>query len=413
MKLKSLLAVVAGAAFAVCASAADEWFVDDDNYGKVGMDGKSELSAFGTIQEAINKTKAGDTVTVLPGTYDRDPVPHATFGYSRVWIPRAITLRSRDGAAATHIVGAPDPETGTCGSNACRCICAPYANIVVKGFTLRDGYSNPDQNDKGRGGILHANQRTDVYLVDCVASNCVTRQGGLFGGVAIRCRFVRNWSNNSNGMVVGYNAWFYNCLIADNCDPGLYTIWGGRVVNCTFTGNSNGNGVAARNAGHLQLYNSIVDFGHKTYTESASSLESANNSTNTEYSLLAPALNDFRVCAGSVADGGADQQWLDVIPMPPGEDAYLDCNRQPIPKTGAFHMGCFQQTASAAGGRVESASAGFSFDGVKCCQTASYAYPTVCPTQFLVKAELKEGRRDAFRRSPPQRHRDWLFKPSR
>ena len=50
---------------------ADIWYVDDDNYGKAEMDGKSPETAFGTIQEAIDAetTLSGDTIKVLPGTY--------------------------------------------------------------------------------------------------------------------------------------------------------------------------------------------------------------------------------------------------------------------------------------------------------------------------------------------------------
>ena len=51
------------------ANAANTWYVDDDNYGKEGLDGTSKEKAFGTIQDAIDAatTKAGDTIKVYPG----------------------------------------------------------------------------------------------------------------------------------------------------------------------------------------------------------------------------------------------------------------------------------------------------------------------------------------------------------
>ena len=43
---------VAGLLIAFSASAAT-WYVDDDNYGKPDLDGKTEASAFGTIKDAL------------------------------------------------------------------------------------------------------------------------------------------------------------------------------------------------------------------------------------------------------------------------------------------------------------------------------------------------------------------------
>ena len=45
---------------------ATEWFVDRNRPDDSG-DGKSEATAFRTINYAIGKASAGDTVTVLPG----------------------------------------------------------------------------------------------------------------------------------------------------------------------------------------------------------------------------------------------------------------------------------------------------------------------------------------------------------
>ena len=54
-KSLKLTFVVASVLMLVCtAKAANTWYVDDDNYGKAGMDGATPETAFGTIQEAID-----------------------------------------------------------------------------------------------------------------------------------------------------------------------------------------------------------------------------------------------------------------------------------------------------------------------------------------------------------------------
>ena len=64
--------MVAGWCVAVFAAAsAGTWYVDDDKYGSSG-DGRSAATAFGTIQEAMDNAslQEGDTVILMPGTYD-------------------------------------------------------------------------------------------------------------------------------------------------------------------------------------------------------------------------------------------------------------------------------------------------------------------------------------------------------
>ena len=54
--------------FGFAVHAADTWFVKAANFGKEGLDGRTEETAWGTLQDAHDNAAAGDTVKVLEGS---------------------------------------------------------------------------------------------------------------------------------------------------------------------------------------------------------------------------------------------------------------------------------------------------------------------------------------------------------
>ena len=129
--------------------AATEWFVDRTRPDDSG-NGKSEEAAKRTIQAAVSAASAGDVVTVLPGVYDEGGntfTASSVVSSNRVFIMKNLTLRSRDGAAVTHIVGAKDLNVATnaspwgMGPAAIRCIAVDtgVTDVKIEGFTIRDG----------------------------------------------------------------------------------------------------------------------------------------------------------------------------------------------------------------------------------------------------------------------------------
>ena len=205
---------------AVCMNVvAGEWFVDHErgNDAAAAADA-TRATAFKTIQAAVDKASAGDVVTVLPGVYDEGGATftaNSVVSSNRVYITKNLTLRSRDGAAVTHIVGAKDltvAQTASpwgMGPAAVRCIAVASNNnltdVKIEGFTIRDGATafGGDTEPVRGAGILNRRSNPGIDFVSyIVASNCVfrdntgTRGGAVYGIKAVNCTFTGNRASN-------------------------------------------------------------------------------------------------------------------------------------------------------------------------------------------------------------------------
>jgi len=372
---------LAAVALVASASAANEWFVDDDNYGKPGLDGTTEATAFGTIQDAIDSSsvKNGDTVTVLPGTYDKGfatyvdgtmPAPYTTQPLTnRITITKSITIRSRDGADVTHIVGAAQPaeavtNVADCGVGpaAIRCVMATVKDTLLQGFTLRDGHVHTvnfgSDNTANQGGGYRGNGT----IVDCVISNCVgTRGGAMRSGTAVRCRIVNNLT--TSGTAVGRDTTFVNSLIAQNrcfVNPRGNHCFACTFYNCTIVGNAD----TPFCSDACKLYNTVFacneeapvnTTGSSSKAEAYRSAFETNNGPGKEYfptavgcaigdvpHFFAPLFLDYRLVPTSPAVGLGDPSYLASLSLPDGVDPFVDLEGRAIPRTGAINAGCTQ-----------------------------------------------------------------------
>ncbi len=355
--------LVALSAATISASAiASEYYVATDGVDAAGRG--SEASPFHTIQYAIDQAAAGDTIWVKPGIYDQggaqntgsDGIKHT----NRVVLTKKIHLKSTDGASATHIVGAPDPSTGSFGQNAVRCIVSPDDNSLdstISGFTLRDGYGGRDGYHSG-GGFLQRYGNARIYISDCVISNCAaTAHGGARGGTFARCLFTGNRCNHAtsdgqHASAVG-SAKLIHCVIVGNGDSDEssardWAVSQATLVNCTVVCNRGRSGPNNSNVKNT-CYNTVF-CGHG-YSDQQDA-NTYNNCTTAGYPVFSPLANDWRVVAGSAADSTGDTSRLTSVPFTViAGMAGKDFAGNNIDLTAAHvHAGAVQETVSTDGG---------------------------------------------------------------
>jgi hypothetical protein len=194
------------------------------------------------IQTVVDAARAGDTVIVAEGVYDKggrtDPDAVLT---NRVYVTNSVTIQSERGPDNTYIVGQADALL-TNGPSAVRCAYLA-ANSELSGFSLINGHTaiNPAQVTGG-GAVL---------FDDATLKSCVVRGNGAHGyggGVCL----------NEGGTAV-------NCLVLDNAvtapggsGGGIRLQIGGTVNNCTIIRNDApaGGGVSCISSG--VLYNTVI-----------------------------------------------------------------------------------------------------------------------------------------------------------
>lgn len=395
MKGSRWLAMVCGFLTA-CPLLATEYFVSDETGDDSNSGDKDH--PFKTIQAAVTKAARSDVITVMPGTYATGGDESCTYtssgkdttlGPSRVWVhsKKDLLIRSQKGAAVTHIVGARAATDSGCGDGAWRCIAVDNSGgTVIRGFTLRDGATVPtsETTTDARGGALNAHGNAlNVYLVDCVISNCTAAYGSAqFYGTATRCLY-RNCGISGQTLFVGSAV--SHSVMTENTAKYIGTS-SCRFANCTFAHNTIGTTVVYKPA---VVLNSILHKTGKTddllMTNCVTDVAGESVGNSAGFSMLAPALFDYRPLAGGAAEGAGDRSLTVELPS---TIENLDFEQKPIPETGAFTAGAIQGTVQPAAGGI-SLSGSFAVDG-RPAASDSYLFPEVYPTQYVVEAQLAD-----------------------
>jgi len=399
-------------------------YVDCNLASYAGHDGTSWAQAYKTIQEGVNACSAGDTVLVAAGRY-AEGGGQWNGCLNRVLVEkRDITVRSVAGKGETFIVGAHDPdpvdEYGN-GPNAVRCVRLDADNVVIEGFTLTDGASQPsylrEDAEKSNGGaVCSGNAGYSSCLVDCVVTNCTgVRGGATYNAVLVRCLLVGNSCAGKGA--AGNNSRFLNCVLTRN-----WGIGGGSlccnctVVNCTIVRNATSfagseassfrNCIAILNAGigdapeqsYLKLQSLCSVFparekvGGMTYfrSEDGSAFDADENQ------LVNPLFDDWRLNPDSVGIGRGILDYYGVYSfwMPDRVNRFVDFEGRAIPTSGPVNVGALQSVGPACeGGSLQFDKAGVCVDGARTFVANEYVNATNYPQQFLVSARAEEGRR--------------------
>ena len=108
---KVFVALAVAAVMPAFADGPNVWYVKASNYGLDGLTGEDEEHAWGTLQDAHDNAAAGDTIYVLPGTYDQGSTKGNSLA-SRLVVSKQLHFVATGSAAETEIVGSTFPSPG-------------------------------------------------------------------------------------------------------------------------------------------------------------------------------------------------------------------------------------------------------------------------------------------------------------
>ncbi|MFG0283586.1 MAG: GC-type dockerin domain-anchored protein [Phycisphaerales bacterium JB039] len=291
----AVCAVTAGA------SAQSTWHVDpvcgDDAWSGLsdvcaGPDGPKR-----TIGAAIAGASDGDTVLLGPGVY-------SGAGNIRIELGKELTVRGREGAAATILDGLGDGPAFD----------VLFASPGFEGLTLRNFYAGFS------GGAI------TMYGSDSVIQGCVFEQNrtGQDGGAVfafdlsrpliVNCVFVENTAATAGGAVAAF-------------------IGAADVINCTFIDNTADSDTAHSVWGFVEVHNSILRGGtdhivtvlEVTYNNVEGG-HSGEGNIDVDPLFVDAAAGDYRLSADSPSiDAGNSQRVLSgVVTDFAGLDRFVD-----------------------------------------------------------------------------------------
>ena len=393
---------------------AAEWYVDDDAVVE-GADGTS-AHPYPTIQAAVSRAGANDVIYVAAGVYSSGEELITGSRYARVHVSGKTGLKILGaGRGRSVIVGSRNPassgfESGKERYVGCVYVADESSNVVVEGFTLRDGEATSTTDASGSGGGLYALDQK-AYLVDCDIVHCAAALGGAMqGGTAVRCLLKDSYGNSGpaarsgrliNCVIVGSRSstanravfnvsTLYNCTVIDNGASSATLQGKSYAYNCIFALNSTASVLA----------NEALD-ANSVLTDCVAASTAAGGFMQ----VAGPAVGDYRPLAGSDAVAAGKSSHLSSLSLPAGIDALKDFAGATIVANGdgRINAGALQEAVSPAGGALVFQNGVYEVDGATNTQTFfTWVYPDRYPTQYCVRAILPAGQHlQRLRRNDP------------
>ncbi len=245
--------------FAAAAANASTYYVSKSGTDK--NPGISLANPYATIQHAIDKAVAGDTIYVVADTYTGKGNRDINFG------GKDLTLEAypnSDGITTMVTLDLQYSARGFLFQS------GETAASVIDGFKVMKGYH---PYDTGGGAYIKASSPT---FIDCTfASNTAFAAGGIyiysyakpsFSG----CTFSKNVGRVGGGVYMDFHtkASFTDCTFTGNSalyGGGVYTYSSSDTyTNCTFSGNTAamGGGLYTTSNANLSFYNSTFSANH-------------------------------------------------------------------------------------------------------------------------------------------------------
>jgi len=274
------------------------------------------VSAFSTLQAAIDAAAPGDTVWIPPGTYRNEGNVNLDFG------GKTLVLKSESGPAETILHGSSRDRLFLFHSG-------EDSSCVVEGFTIQNGRETSDQGallDGGcveitngssptfrdcvfqygaatQGGAVHADASSEPRFLDCTFRNCQAEIGGAVAVISIRlerCLFESNVAVQDGGGLHAYAATVSGSTFRENralTGGGAYLGASSLAENCTFTGNEAGDG------GGLRLLGGIARACTVTGNHATSNGGGVSLLRGTQGEINVPAKLEYSSVTGNTADG--------------------------------------------------------------------------------------------------------------
>ena len=295
-------------------------------------DGLTTITAYPTIQEAVDKTISGESYRVIrvkKGEYKTGSTLDDSWGASRVYIRyKNVLLWSESGPEETFIVG--DAATGAeetygVGDGAVRCLCfRSQDHMCASGFTLTEGHTqigSSGSDMKGQGGAVRGYNSSGSsgywrhQIVDCVISNNVAYRAPAGAYVWMQRCLVTGNRDQSHQNAIFREGDVSSCVFRDNIAAGFPAV--GQNVNawgCTFRGVAERNNIY-HNGACLAVNclfiggNNPAGSGSETTAGNFADTDGTCETTGFTYGSAQVARakkNDFRPRVGSPLVGGGD-----------------------------------------------------------------------------------------------------------